>query len=557
MTRIRFNGSALGSASQPLTQRHPGYRQCYRPVVGEVSCGREVLQLHSRAQAIGLGSGKGDGHGNDRRGERAAGGDRSLSVVGTHTGAFIGGRWVDGDGEEIEVINPTTGGVIGTVVGSTAAQVDAAVEAATRAFPTWRKKAVLERVDMCRHAFTLCEDRLEEVSAMISLEVGKPIRDCRTEMRRGTVEHFRRAAEDVLRNAGKVLPDSMEYSNTKRIIVVQEPVGVVAAITPWNFPIDIAAIPIVYGLALGCTVVWKPSEYAPLCAQLFTEVFQEAGFPDGTLNVVHGRGDTGSALVRHPKVAAVAFTGSVETGEKVARDAGLKSRILELGGNGPQIVLKDADIGDAADAAARGCFFLSGQCCTAAERVLVDASIKEAFVQALHDRVKSLRMGDPSLEETDMGPLRTPAVLARTQEHIRDAVEKGASIVCGGESHDQFHEPTILDGVTSNMRIAQEETFGPVAPIMTFSTLEEAIAIANETEFGLTASVFTQSLDDAWYVVEELRHGTVHVNRSTNTWDQMAPFGGMKKSGSGRELSTWMIDGLSETKQITFTVRER
>jgi acyl-CoA reductase-like NAD-dependent aldehyde dehydrogenase len=416
---------------------------------------------------------------------------------------------------------------------------------------------VLERVDLCRHAFALCTERIEELSELITLETGKPIRDSRSEMRRGTAEHFRRAAEDVLRNAGKVLPDSMEHSNTKRIVVVQEPVGVVVAISPWNFPVDIAAIPIVYGLALGCTVVWKPSEFAPLCAQAFTELLHDAGFPPGTVNLVHGRGETGAALVRHRDVGAVVFTGSVETGEAVARDAGLKSRVLELGGNGPQIVLRDADIEAAADAAVRGCFFLSGQCCTAAERVLVDASIKDEFVEALRRRTEQLRMGDPTLEETDMGPLRTPAVLARTQEHIRDALDRGASIVYGGGAHEQYHEPTIVDGVTSEMRIALEETFGPVAPIMTFSTVDEALAIATETDFGLTASVFTQSLDDAWYVAEELRHGTVHVNRSTNTWDQMAPFGGMKKSGTGRELSTWIIDALSETKQITFTLRER
>jgi acyl-CoA reductase-like NAD-dependent aldehyde dehydrogenase len=480
-----------------------------------------------------------------------------MSTVGTQLGAFIGGQWIEGDGDEIVVLNPATGDAIGTIVSSSDAQVDQAVEAARQAFESWRKRAPLERVELCRHAFSLCEERLEEMSEMICREVGKPIRDSRVEMRRGTLEHFRRAAEDVIRKAGKVLPDSMETSNTKRIIIVQEPVGVVAAISPWNFPVDIAAIPIIYGLALGCTVVWKPSEYAPFSAQLFTEVLHDAGFPDGTVNVVNGRGPTGSALVRHKDVGAVVFTGSVETGEHVARDAGLKNRVLELGGNGPQIVLADADIAKAADAAARGCFFLSGQCCTAAERVLVDASIKDEFVATLRQRTEALSIGDPGREETDMGPLRTAAVLARTQEHIQDAVAKGASIVYGGGFNDLFHEPTILDGVTSDMRIAQEETFGPVAPIITFSSIEEAIAIANETDFGLTAAVFTQSLDDAWYVAEELRHGTVHVNRSTNTWDQMAAFGGMKKSGSGRELSSWIIDALTETKQITFSPGDR
>ena len=387
---------------------------------------------------------------------------------------------------------------------------------------------------------------------MISREVGKTIRESREEMEEFTADHFRRASEDVLRHAGKVLPSTQERSGAKRIVIVQEPVGVVAAVSPWNFPVDIAGIPIVYGLAVGCTVVWKPSEYAPLCANLFAELLHDAGFPPGTINVVHGRGDAGAALVSHPGVGSVVFTGSVETGEKVARDAGLKNRVLELGGNGPQIVLADADVEKAADAAIVGCFYLAGQCCTAAERILVHESVKDEFVAALLERTKVLSVGDPLDEATDMGPLCTPAVLARTQEHISDAVDQGATVIHGGGHEGQLHEPTIVDGVTSEMRIAQEETFGPVAPIMTFRTLDEAIAIANETEYGLTASVFTRSLHDAWRAAEELRHGTVHINETTNYWDQLAPFGGAKKSGAGRELAGWIIDALTETKQISF-----
>ncbi len=399
-------------------------------------------------------------------------------------------------------------------------------------------------------------ERADEIAEMITREVGKTIRESREEMVEYTADHFRRASEDVLRHAGQVLPSTQERSNAKRIVVVQEPVGVVAAVTPWNFPVDIAGIPIVYGLAVGCTAVWKPSEYAPLCANMFAEVIHDAGFPAGTLNVVHGRGEVGSALVRHPDVGAVVFTGSSHTGEQVARDAALKNRVLELGGNGPQIVLADANIDKAADAAIVGCFYLAGQCCTAAERILVHESVQDAFVEALTERTKALRVGDPLDEETDMGPLCTPEVLARTREHLDDAVAKGARIVLGGGQDGQFHEPTILDGVTSEMRIAQEETFGPVAPIITFSTLDEALEIANETEFGLTASVFTHSLHDAWRAAEELRHGTVHINETTNYWDQLAPFGGAKKSGSGRELAGWMLDALTETKQITFDLAD-
>jgi acyl-CoA reductase-like NAD-dependent aldehyde dehydrogenase len=473
-------------------------------------------------------------------------------AVTTTRDAFIGGEWIAGDGETIEVQSPWSGETVGSVTAASPAQVDAAVAAAAESFTTWRKTSVLERVEICRRAFTICMDRAEEIAQLITRETGKTIRESREEMVEFTADHFRRASEDVLRHAGKVLPSTQERSNDKRIVVVQEPIGVVAAISPWNFPVDIAGIPVVYGLAVGCTVVWKPSEHAPLCANLFAEVLDEAGFPAGTVNVVHGRGDVGSQLVTHRDVASVVFTGSTATGERVARDAGLKNRVLELGGNGPQIVLADADVGKAADAAITGCFYLAGQCCTAAERILVHESVKDEFVAALVERTKALRVGDPLDEETDMGPMCTAEVLQRTQEHIADAVANGATIVLGGGHEGQLHEPTIVDGVTQEMRIAQEETFGPVAPIMTFRTLDEALEVANATEYGLTASVFTRSLHDAWHAAEELRHGTVHINETTNYWDQLAPFGGAKSSGAGRELAGWIIDALTETKQISF-----
>jgi acyl-CoA reductase-like NAD-dependent aldehyde dehydrogenase len=475
-----------------------------------------------------------------------------MATTVSERGPFINGRWIEGDGERIPVTNPATGEEIGAVVASTPAQIDEAVAAAARAFESWRRTSVLERAELCRRAHQICLERVDEIAEMIALEVGKTVASARSEMEGGTAEHFRRAAEDALRNRGQVMPSTMDMVTAKKILVVQQPVGVVAAISPWNFPVDIAAIPLVNGLANGCTAVWKPSEHAPLCAQLFMEVFADAGFPDGTVNLVQGGGDAGAQLVRHPDVSAVVFTGSVETGEIVAREAGLKNRVLELGGNGPQIVLADADIPRAVDAAVRGCFYLSGQCCTAAERLLVHESVKDEFASSLVERTRALRLGDPFDPDTDLGPVCIPQVLERTRRHLDDAVAKGATILAGGGHDGQFHEPTVIDGVTSEMEIAQEETFGPVAPIMTFATNEEAIALANETVYGLTASVFTASLVDAWEFADELRHGTVHVNESTNYWEQLAPFGGMKKSGAGRELSNWIIDALTETKQISF-----
>ncbi len=475
-----------------------------------------------------------------------------MSEVATRRGAFIDGRWVPGGGEEIEVRSPATGELLGSIASATSEQLDAAVQSAAAAFESWRRTSVVERAELCRRAFDLCLERSEEIAQMITREVGKTIRESREEMVEFTADHFRRASEDALRHAGQVLPSTQERENRKRIVVVQEPVGVVAAVSPWNFPVDIAGIPIVYGLAYGCTVVWKPSEYAPLCAELFVDVLRDAGFPPGTVNLVHGRGDVGRQLVRHRDVGSVVFTGSVATGEEVARDAGLKNRVLELGGNGPQIVLADADLERAADAAITGCFYLAGQCCTAAERILVHRSVHDRFVELLVERASRLRVGDPLDEETDMGPVCTPVVLERTREHVADAVGKGARVVLGGGASGQYHEPTVLVGVTSGMEIAKEETFGPVAPIMAFDTLDEALRIANETQYGLTASVFTRSLHDAWRAAEELRHGTVHINETTNYWDQMAPFGGAKKSGAGRELAGWIADALTETKQISF-----
>lgn len=474
-----------------------------------------------------------------------------MAQVATYRGAFIDGEWLAGEGEEITVTNPATGETVGTVSASTPAQVDRAVAAARAAFDPWRRRPVIERVEICRRAFDLCMERAEEIAELITRETGKTIRESREEMVEYTADHFRRAAEDALRHEGKVLP-STQGRNFKRILVIQQPVGVVAAVSPWNFPVDIAGIPIVYGLAFGCTTVWKPSELAPLCAEAFVDLLHDAGFPAGTVNLVHGRGDVGAALTGHEGVDSVVFTGSIETGEKVARQAGLKNRVLELGGNGPQIVLGDADLDAAVGAAVMGCFYLAGQVCTAAERILVQRSVHDEFVERLVARTRELSIGDPLLDETDMGPMCHRGTLERTREHIREAVEGGAEVVHGGTSSGMYHDPTILTGVTPSMRIAREETFGPVAPIIAFDTLEEALEIANATEYGLTASVFTRSLSDAWTAAEELRHGTVHINESTNYWDQMAPFGGAKKSGAGRELAGWIADALTETKQITF-----
>jgi succinate-semialdehyde dehydrogenase / glutarate-semialdehyde dehydrogenase len=477
-----------------------------------------------------------------------------MTTVGTHRQALIGGVWVDGGDGTIEVRSPHSGDVVGTVTRCTADDVGLAVQAAQAAFPAWKQTPLLMRVELLYRAYEQCKRRNEAIARQISEEMGKTIRESREEMAEYACEHFRRAAEDVLRYRGHVLPSTQERTAGKRIVVTQEPAGVVAVVTPWNFPVDIAAIAICYALAIGDTVVWKPSEYAPLSSVMLAEVFHDAGFPPGTVNMVTGEGEVGHAVVEHPGVNAVVFTGSTKTGKAIASSIGLKKRVLELGGNGPLIVRADADLERAADAAILGCYYLAGQCCTAAERLLVHESVREAFIGHLTGRAGRLRVGDPLDETTDMGPLCNTGVLERTREHVDDAVAGGAKVVLGGSARGLYFAPTVLDGVTPEMLIAREETFGPVAPVMSFATDDEAIAIANATGYGLTAAVFTNDLRMAWRYAESLNHGTVLVNETTNYWDQLAPFGGRGKSGTGRELSSWMLDALTETKQIVFDI---
>jgi acyl-CoA reductase-like NAD-dependent aldehyde dehydrogenase len=466
--------------------------------------------------------------------------------------ALIDGAWVDGSLGTFEVRSPFSGDVIGTAARCGRDDVDRAVAAARRAQPAWAATPILDRVDLMYRAYALCKERNEQIAQTITREMGKTIREAREEMVQFACEHFRRAAEDVLRYRGQVLPSTEERTNNKRLIVTRRPIGVVGVITPWNFPVDIAAISICYAVAIGDTVVWKPSEYAPLSSSMLAEIFLDAGFPRGVVNMVTGAGDAGAAIVEHDDVDAIAFTGNTATGERISRSAGLKRLLLELGGNGPLIVLPDANLDHAVEASILGCFYLAGQCCTAAERILVHDQVHDEFVRRLTERARTLRVGDPSDDATDMGPLCNEATLRKVRAHIEDARAKGAHVTEFGQAEGLVYPPTILTDVTEEMDVARDETFGPVAPIMRFRTVDEALRIANGTPFGLNAAVFTDSLHDAWRLAETLEHGTVMVNESTNYWDQLGPFGGVKKSGVGRELSTWMLDALTEVKHIVF-----
>lgn len=465
---------------------------------------------------------------------------------------LIGGEWAEGGAGTLTTRSPWTGEVVNEIARCNPEDVDRAVAAAREAQPAWAAVPLPDKVDLLYRAAEVIDSRREDIAQMISLEVGKTIRTTRQELEEFVAPSYRHAAEDLLRHRGAFLPSTQERTNNKRLVLGRRPLGVIGLITPYNFPVDIASISIAYAVAAGDTVVWKPSEYAPTSCAMLAGALNDAGFPPGVVNLLIGTGEVGQAIVEHSGVDGICFTGSTRVGVAITQRAGLKRLLLELGGNGPQIVLADADLDRAVEGAMQGCWYLSGQCCTAAERLLVDASVHDDFVERLSARTAQLHCGDPLDAVTDVGPLCNEATRALVASHVEDARDRGAQITAFGEEKDLFYPPTILTGVTPDMLIAREETFGPVAPIISFASVDEAIAIANGTPFGLNAAVYTESLRAAWRVGEALHHGTVMINESTNYWDQLAPFGGAKQSGIGRELSTWALDAFSEPKLLVF-----
>ncbi|KAA0084561.1 aldehyde dehydrogenase [Mycolicibacterium sp. P9-64] len=466
---------------------------------------------------------------------------------------WIAGEWRDGDGNDISRHNPFNDDLVTNVRAATISQADAAVAAASAARRDWAAAPALARTKAMHHAGDLLHARRDEVARVMTREMGKTLAESYEDIEYG-VDDLKMAGDDALRLLGQfVQGTSSDTIDPKRVIVQNVPVGVVGLATPWNFPIAIPCELLGPSLASGNTVVWKPSELAPGTGHLLAEVLAQA-FPPGVVNVLHGRGDVGAHLVTHPKVDMFGFVGSTATGEAIARAAGVKKLLLELGGNGPVVVLEDADIDAAAEATVYSAYYTSGQVCTATERVLVHESVHDRFVERVTVLSKRVVGGDPLDERTTMGPMCFPGSFDKTRAHLEDAVAKGATIVFGGGHHGLYHEPTVITGVTSDMAIAQDETFGPVVPIMRFSSIEQAIDVANETPYGLQAAVFTESVSKAWQLAEAIDCGTVHVNGTTNHWELLAPFGGMKKSGIGRILGVSSPVAFTNQKQITFDV---
>ena len=469
------------------------------------------------------------------------------------TRAFIGGRWLDAaGGAALEVVNPATREPIGTVPDMGAAETRTAIEAAAQAFPAWAALTARERALILRRWFDLLMANLEDLATLMTAEQGKPLAEARGEIAYGAafIEWF---AEEGKRLYGDLIPP---HQRDRRLLVLRQPVGVVAAITPWNFPFAMITRKAGPALAAGCTLVVKPASQTPYSALAAAALAARAGVPPGVLNVVTG-GDAaaiGAELTSNPAVRKVTFTGSTGVGKRLmAQCAGtVKKLTMELGGNAPFIVFEDADLDAAVAGAIASKYRNSGQTCVCANRLLVQAPVYEAFASKLVHAVAQLRVGDGLKGPTDQGPLIDAAALAKVEQHIADAVSHGARVVHGGRRHalgGTFFEPTVVTEVTPAMRLAREETFGPIAPLFRFETEQDAVHMANDTEFGLAAYFYTRDLARSWRVSEALEYGMVGLNTGILS-TEVAPFGGVKESGIGREGSKYGILDYTELKFV-------
>jgi acyl-CoA reductase-like NAD-dependent aldehyde dehydrogenase len=466
---------------------------------------------------------------------------------------LIGGEWVDGDGQMADTLSPVTGELISRVRYSSVAQVDAAAKAARKAQKEWGKLSIPQRAEILIKLLDAIAARKDEIAGWIEAEVGTTPAGAEAELML-TIPVAKEAIQDALRFTGVTQQTFSEDHPSRRIVVMHKPIGVGAFISPFNFPVEMI-FNMVAAMIVGNACVWKPSEACPYSPSVMAQVITDTGLlPDGLINIVYGGADVGDALVRHEHVGFICFIGSSPTGEAIARAAGMKRLLLECGGNGPLIVLNDANVDAAVARAIHGCFFLAGQICTASERILLQSGIHDEFVAKLAEKAKALKVGDPRDPSTDMGPLVSKVTLDKTIRHIEEAKAKGATVVFGGGHDGMYHEPTILVGVTNDMEIAREETFGPVAPCIKFDTLEEAIALANDSDYGLVGAVYSESLSAAWTVADALETGTVRINAGTSDWERRGPSGGVKRSGIGRELGNEGLRAFTQTQTLMFHI---
>jgi len=469
------------------------------------------------------------------------------------TAGYINGRWVGTDNSNrFDVNNAYSQELICTLPEMGAKETQSAIEAANNAWPNWRARTAKDRADILRKWFNLIIENQEDLATLMTLEQGKPIAEARGEVTYGAsfVEWF---AEEGKRTYGEIIPSP---SNDRRIIVIKQPIGVVAAITPWNFPIAMITRKCAPALAAGCPVVIKPASETPLSALALAELADQAGIPAGIINVVVGTNaqEIGATLTDSPIVRKLSFTGSTAVGKILTRNCAdtMKKVSMELGGNAPFIVFDDADLDLAITGVMASKYRNTGQTCVCTNRILVQEEIYDNFIEKLCEAVKSLNVGNGLEDGVSQGPLINENAVKKVQNHIEDAVAKGGVVVAGGKLHVKggtLFEPTVIANATIEMKVATEETFGPLAPVFKFSTEDEAIQMANDTEFGLASYFYTKDISRVWRVSEALEYGMVGVNEGVIS-NEMAPFGGIKESGLGREGSHYGIDDFLELKYI-------
>ena len=484
---------------------------------------------------------------------------RSVPDVLSPGRLFIGGEWQDAEsGKTFEVIDPARAEVVTEVAEADAADIDRAVRAAREAFEgDWRKMMPRQRGRLMWKLAERLEERKDEIALVETLNNGKPLFESGIDVAMAiqTYEYYAGWATKI---EGETIPVSVPYQFN---YTLREPIGVVGAIVPWNFPLNLASWKVAPALAAGCTVILKPASETPLTALLLADAAAEVGFPPGVLNVVPGHGRTaGEALVAHPGVDKIAFTGSTAVGQHIARVAvdTVKRVSLELGGKSPNIVFADADLPAAAKGALNGIFYGKGEVCAAGSRLLVEESAHEQLVGMVAEGADAMKVGDPLEKGTRIGAVVSEQQMETVLGYIRTGVEEGARVVAGGGRADiepgYFVKPTVFDDVTSDMTIAREEIFGPVLATLTFDGVEEAIELANDSMYGLAAAVWTSDVKKAHYVASRLKAGTVWIN-TYNLYDPASPFGGYKESGYGRDLGRHALEGYTQVKSVWVNLR--
>jgi acyl-CoA reductase-like NAD-dependent aldehyde dehydrogenase len=472
---------------------------------------------------------------------------------------FIGGDWAEATGDDArEIVSPVTGEKLADAPNASEEDIRRAARSAREAQPKWAALSAWDRAAVCHAIADLIEERKEEFARELSLEQGKPyVAEAIPDIEE-TAENFRIAAEDVKRMESAVIPSQ---DVNKRIITFRKPNGVYAAITPWNFPTLIPVELIAPGIAAGNTIVMKPSEWTPIAMANFMQIMADAGLPEGVVNVVYGDGKVGERLIQDENIDCVGFVGSHTTAEKIVRAAGLKRSLIEASGNGPVIVCADADLGAAAKGAVFGGFFCAGQVCCATERVLVDKRIHDDFLAAVVSEAEGWTLGDPFDDDTLVGPMNNEPTAAKMDRHLEDALEKGAEIVVGGTRDsgrptELYYQPTVVDGVGVDTLINRDETFGPIVPVITVGSDEEALAVANDSYLGLQAAVYTKSLKRAFHFLDNLQVGNVVVNDSTDYWEAHEPFGGAAgtRTGWGRIGGRYTMLDMTDLRTVVLDV---